>query len=101
MEQIKKGVKLIAPPIGSTDESKLSLSDFPISEKGQVLARTQGHAPAKVKKKKRNSVGFDLQHCQQGPNLSSCPFKKGRKLYSLLYHPHQLVKPFCFVLPYG
>ena len=54
----------------------MSLSDFQISDKGQALACPQGHVPAKVKKKKRNSVDFDSQHCQQCPNLSSCPVKR-------------------------
>jgi hypothetical protein len=86
------------PPQAASAESKLSLSDFQISDKGQVLSCPQNHAPAKVKKENRNSVGFDSQHCQQCPDLSSCPIKKGKRLYYLLYHPPLLVKLFLFII---
>jgi hypothetical protein len=66
------------PPQATSVESKLSLSDFQISDKGQDLSCPQNHAPAKVKKENCNSVGFDSQHYQQCPNLSRCPIKKGK-----------------------
>lgn len=88
--QEKNGVELIAPTMGSTEESKLKLSDFQISDKGQVLAWPQGHAQAKVKKKKRNSIGFDLQYSQQCSNLSSCPVKKGKKFYYIRFTEEEM-----------
>ena len=90
-EQAKgHGVKLIAPAMGSCKEDKPSLSNFQISESGQILTCPQGHAPAKVKKGKRSSVGFDSQHCQCCPELSSCPVKKAKKFYYLRFSEKEM-----------
>ena len=77
------GVELISPTMGPSKEDQISLADFKISQKGQIISCPQGHAPAKVKKKKRTSVGFDSQHCQNCTYLQSCPVKKGKKFYYL------------------
>lgn len=79
------GVELVAPVMGSAKENSISLSDFKLSEKGQVISCPQGHAPVKTKKKKRYSAGFDLHHCSNCPNQSICSVKKGRKYYYLRY----------------
>ena len=85
-EQAKEnGVELVAPTMGSPEEDKINLSDFQISEKGKIISCPQGHAPAKVKKKKRYSVGFDAQHCRNCPQLESCPVKEGKKFYYLRF----------------
>jgi len=81
----QQNVELISPAMGSVDKDKLSLADFRFSEKGDVAACPQGHAPAKVKKGKRASIGFASQHCQNCPNLSNCPVKKGKKYYYLRF----------------
>lgn len=73
------GVELISPVMGSTPEGKLSLGDFELSDKGQVLRCPQGHAPELVKCKKGHHVaGFDLAHC------AACP-QAGRKHRYLRY----------------
>ncbi len=71
--------------MGSTQKDKLSLSDFKISAEGQVVSCPQGHAPVKVKKKKRHSVGFAAFHCENCPALSNCLVKKGKKFYYLRF----------------
>ncbi len=83
------GVELIAPTMGAVDQGKLSLADFQFSFKGEVIACPEGHAPAKVKKRKAISIGFTAHHCQNCPNLSICPVNKGKKLYYLHFTDKQ------------
>jgi hypothetical protein len=78
-------VELIAPTMGSVKEDKLRLTDFIFSPKGELVACPQGNLPAKIKKKKRLSIGFALQHCENCPDLSNCPAKKGEKHYYLRF----------------
>jgi hypothetical protein len=90
-EQAKEnGVELVAPTMGSPEEDKINLSDFQISEKGKIISCPQGHAPAKVKKKKRYSVGFDAQHCRNCPQLESCPVKEGKMFYYLRFSQKEI-----------
>lgn len=84
------GVELIAPAMGSVKEDKLSLADFKFSEKGDIVACPRGSAPAKVKKRKKVSIGFASQDCQNCPNLPSCPVKKGKKHYYLRFTDKQM-----------
>jgi hypothetical protein len=86
----ERGVELIAPTMGFTQKDKLNISDFEISAKGQVVSCPQGHAPAKVKKKKRHSVGFAARHCENCLALSNCPVKKGKKFYYLRFTKKEL-----------
>lgn len=81
----KHGVDLVAPASGTTKEDRLGLSDFQMSEGGRILACPQGHPPATVKKKKRNSVGFDASICEGCPERCRCPVKKGNKFYYLRF----------------
>ncbi len=78
-------VELIAPTMGSVKEDKLSLTDFIFSPKGELAACPQGKLPTKIKKKKRLSIGFALQDCENCPDLSNCPVKKGKKRYYLRF----------------
>jgi len=78
-------VELIAPTMGSVNEDKLSLADFQLSEKGEVVACPQSNAPAKVKKRKRVGIAFALHDCRNCPQLSKCPVKKGKKYYYLRF----------------
>jgi hypothetical protein len=81
----QQAVELIAPAMGSVDKDKLSVADFQFSEKGDIVACPRGNSPAKVKKRKRASIGFASQDCQNCPNLSNCPVKKGKKYYYLRF----------------
>jgi len=85
-EQAKRhGVELVAPTMGSVDEDKISLADFKFSEKDEITACPRGNCPAKIRKKKRISIGFSSHDCESCPELSRCPVKKGKKLYYLRY----------------
>ncbi len=86
----ERGVELVAPTMGATQKDKLRLSDFEISAKDQIVSCPQGHVPAKVKKKKRYSVGFAAFHCANCPELSNCPVKKGKKFYYLRFTEKEL-----------
>jgi len=81
----KHGVELIAPTMGSVGEEKLSIGDFQFSAKGEIVACPQGCAPAKIKKRKKISIGFSATSCQDCPDLSRCPVKKGKKYYYLRF----------------
>jgi len=79
------GVELIAPTMGACAEDDLSLSDFQFSKKGTIIACPQGNAPAKIKNRKRTSIGFALDDCRNCPEQSRCPIKKGKKYYYLRF----------------
>jgi len=79
------GVELIAPVMGACKKEKLRLADFQISDSGSITACPMGHAPASLKKKKRNSAGFSPDHCKNCPAFSKCPVKRGRKLFYLRF----------------
>jgi len=81
----KHDVELIAPTMGSVDKEKLSISDFQFSPKGEIIACPKGSAPAKVKKRKKISIGFSETSCQNCSELSRCPVKKGKKYYYLRF----------------
>ncbi len=79
------GVVVVAPVMGAVKENQLGLSDFEISDDGRIIACPQGHLPATVKKKKRNSVGFDIKLCSNCPKRSQCPVEKGNKFNYLRF----------------
>jgi hypothetical protein len=81
----KHGVELIAPTMGSVDKENLSLADFQFSPKGEIIACPQGNAPAKVKKRKKISIGFSATICRDCPELTRCPVNKGKKHYYLRF----------------
>jgi len=79
------GIELIAPTMGSVDKDKLSITDFQFSTKGEIVACPQGNTPAKIKKRKKISIAFSATNCQNCPELSKCPVKKGKKYYYLRF----------------
>jgi hypothetical protein len=81
----KHGVEVVAPAMGETNKDRFSLADFQMSEDGRVLACPLDHAPARVKKGKRHSVGFDARICDDCPERSRCPVEKGRKFFYLRF----------------
>ena len=86
-----KSVEVIAPPMGSEKEDKLSLSDFQIGKGGKVSHCPQGHVPIRVKRKKDGyNAAFDLNHCENCPNREHCPVKPGKKAFYLRYSDKQL-----------
>ena len=82
----KLGVEVISPAMGSKEEDGISLSDFEVSEKGDVVSCPQAHEPVKRKAKKtRHSVAFDSRHCSNCPLRETCPVKQGKKYHYLRY----------------
>ncbi len=80
------GVEVVSPVMGSKKEDHISLTDFELSDKGQVVSCPQGHASATTKKKKeRYTSAFDLHQCSNCPNLGGCPVKQGKKFHYLHY----------------
>jgi len=82
----KHGVEFIAPLMGTSKERNLSLSDFTVSKKGQIVACPKGNAPAKITKKKdRITVAFHSPHCQGYPCQAQYPVKAAKKFHYLRY----------------
>ena len=79
------GVELISPVMGKVQEGKLSFLEYHFSEKGEIDACPQGHAPDKIKQGKKTNIGFAAHHCENCPILPECPVKKGKKLYYLRF----------------
>jgi len=80
------GVDVVSPVMGSTKEDHISLTEFELSDNGQVVSCPQGHTPAiKKKKKGRYTSGFDLHQCGNCPNQDICPVKQGKKFYYFRY----------------
>jgi hypothetical protein len=79
------GVKLVSPA-KSKDKEGISLSDFDLSEKREVVSCPAGHAPVRIKKKKtRHSVAFDSQQCSLCPLRENCPVRQGKNHHYLRY----------------
>jgi len=80
------GVEIVSSVMGRKEEDRMSLSDFEVSEKGDVVSCPQGHEPVKRKaKKSRHTVAFDSHHCSTCPLKETCPVKKGKKYHYLRY----------------
>jgi hypothetical protein len=80
------GVDIVSPVMGSKEEDRMSLSDFEVSEKGDLVSCPQGHEPVKRKTKKtRHTVAFDSRYCSNCPLQETCPVKKGKKYHYLRY----------------
>jgi len=81
-------VEVVSPAKGTKEkqDTNISLADFEVSEKGDIVSCPQGHAPLRVKTKKdRHSAAFDSQHCSTCPCQGNCPVKKGKKNHYLRY----------------
>jgi hypothetical protein len=82
----KLGVEVLSPAMGSKEEDGISLSDFEVSEKGDVVSCPQGHVPVRTKTKKtRHTAAFDSRHCSNCPLQETCPVKQGKKYHYLRY----------------
>jgi hypothetical protein len=84
-EAEKLGVEVISPAKGNKEEG-ISLSDFEVNEKDDVVSCPQGHTPVKTKTKKtRHTVAFDSQNCWTCPFQETCPVKQGTRCHYLRY----------------
>jgi hypothetical protein len=82
----KLGVELISPTKSTKENDGITLSDFDLNEKGDVISCPQGHMPVKTKKKKtQHTVAFDSQHCSTCPVQETCPVQQGKKYHYLRY----------------
>jgi len=86
------GVEVISPVIGKPEGHALTLTDFTLTSEATVSRCPQGHAPVKVKHKKRNHiVVFNLETCAHCLHLKDCPVKPGKKGY-YLHYDHKTVR---------
>jgi hypothetical protein len=84
-EAEKLGVEVISPAKGAKEEG-ISLSDFEVNEKGEVVSCPQGHEHVKRKAKKtRHTVAFDSRYCSTCPLQETCMVKQGKKYHYLRY----------------
>jgi Transposase DDE domain len=82
----QEGVDLIAPTMGASKKDNLSLVDFEVSEKNQILACPRGNVPVTTKtKKQRVTVAFASDPCKICPQREQCPVKEGKKFFYLRY----------------
>jgi len=84
-EAEKLGVEVISPAKGAKEEG-ISLSDFEVNEKDEVVSCPQGHEHVKRKAKKtRHTVAFDSRYCSTCPLQETCMVKQGKKYHYLRY----------------
>jgi hypothetical protein len=82
----KLGVEVVSPAKTTKEKDDISLSDFEVSEKGDVVSCPYGHVPVRTKTKKtRHTAAFDSQHCITCPFQGPCPVKQGKKHHYLRY----------------
>jgi hypothetical protein len=81
-----RGVEVVSPAKSTKEKDGITLSNFEVSEKGDVFSCPQGHVPVRTKTKKtRHTVAFDSQHCDTCPFQETCPVKQGKKYHYLRY----------------
>jgi hypothetical protein len=82
----QQGVELISPTKTIKEKDGITLSDFEVNERGEVVSCPQGRVPVMTKKKKtRHTAAFDSQHCSACPFQEACPVKKGKRYHYLRY----------------
>jgi hypothetical protein len=84
----KLGVEVVSPAKSTKgkEKSSITLSDFEVSEKGDVVSCPRSHAPVRTKTRKtRHTVAFGSQHCTTCPCQGNCPVKQGKKNHYLRY----------------
>jgi hypothetical protein len=88
MAAAEKGVEVVSPVMGSTneDEDAVTLADFSFSEDETLLACPQGHAPISFKRAGKNrTVVFANMDCIGCPRKNKCLIKPVKKGYGLTY----------------
>jgi hypothetical protein len=81
-------VELIAPAAKGGKTGLIELSQFDFDQKARVIGCPQGHAPEKVKykkKKDRYCACFNVDCCGSCPDVDRCPVQCGKKHYYLRY----------------
>jgi len=81
-------VELIAPTAKGGNTGPIELSQFDFNQKKRVTVCPQGHAPEKVKykkKKDRYSACFEVDCCSNCADVDRCRVQRGKKHYYLRY----------------
>jgi hypothetical protein len=87
----KLGVELISPAKSTKEKDGITLSDFDLNQRGEVVSCPKGRVPVMTKEKKtRHTVAFDSHHCSACPFQEACPVKKGKKYHYLRYTEKQM-----------
>ncbi len=85
----ERGVEVVSPTMGH--EKGLGLSDFLMTETGEVKSCPAGHAPTKCLKGKGTFiVHFATALCLSCPDISECPVKRGKNRYELHYNDKKM-----------
>jgi len=80
------GVEVISPAKSTKEKDGITLSDFNVNEKGDVVSCPQDYTPVRTKTKKtRHTAAFDSQYCCTCPFQEICPVKQGKKYHYLRY----------------
>lgn len=81
-----QGVEVIAPVMGRSSKKELSVSDFTLSETGEVAACPQGNAPNVIETvNDKQRAFFDRETCAGCPLNEKCPVKMTKKKSWLEY----------------
>lgn len=80
------GVEVISPVMGTPPDTRITLVDFAMTDEGELTACPQGHAPKKIKHKKKYHIAvFNSNICLSCPRLSDCPVNPGKRGHYLRY----------------
>ena len=86
-----KGIEVVSPVMGQTDESEVTMADFSFSGDGAIVACPQGHAPIIFRRKgKRRTVVFANASCLGCERKKECPIKPVRDGYGFRYTERDL-----------
>ena len=81
-----QGVEVIAPVMGRSSKKELNLSDFTLSDEGEVVACPQGNTPDEIKLvNDKQRAFFNREECAGCPLNEKCPVKMTKKKSWLEY----------------
>lgn len=80
------GVEVVSPVMGNPPDTRITLADFAMTDKGEVSACPEGHAPEKTKhKRNRHRAVFNSAICLVCPRRNDCPINPGERGHYLRY----------------
>jgi len=86
------GVEVIAPAMGTREQSIITLADFQFSETDETTLCPAGYPPQKIKVGKKGGLiaSFDKTVCDNCSLQSSCPVKRQKNRCTLSYDAKSL-----------
>jgi IS5 family transposase len=86
------GVEVVAPAMGTREQSIVTLADFQFSETDETTVCPAGYPPQKIKVGKKGGliVHFDKTVCDSCPKQSACPVKRQKNRCTLSYDAKSL-----------